>query len=144
MARPISNIGALCNVSGCLKSRAARGDKKGFRAQCLEHYNHSRLSEKQRNSNNEYYFKLRKLVIAHYSFGTMCCACCGEVNFEFLSIDHVDGKGNEHRKLMKAQGYTQLPLWLKAHGFPEGFRILCYNCNLARGFVGYCPHERIG
>jgi hypothetical protein len=24
----------------------------------------------------------------------------------------------------------------------KGYRVLCHNCNLARGFYGYCPHEK--
>jgi hypothetical protein len=32
---------------------------------------------------------------------------------------------------------------LKRRGYPqEGYTILCFNCNLSRGFFGYCPHER--
>jgi hypothetical protein len=31
--------------------------------------------------------------------------------------------------------------WLRNQGYPNGFRTLCHNCNLARGFYGYCPHE---
>ena len=30
---------------------------------------------------------------------------------------------------------------LRARGFPLGYRVLCHNCNLARGFYGYCPHS---
>jgi len=34
-------------------------------------------------------------------------------------------------------------LWLKRHGYPaDEFRVLCHNCNAARGYYGYCPHER--
>ena len=33
--------------------------------------------------------------------------------------------------------------WLKKHGFPkEGFQLLCYNCNCAKGFFGKCPHKK--
>jgi hypothetical protein len=28
------------------------------------------------------------------------------------------------------------------HGYPNNkYRVLCWNCNLSRGFYGYCPHE---
>jgi hypothetical protein len=30
---------------------------------------------------------------------------------------------------------------MKRNNFPPGFRVLCRNCNGARGFYGYCPHE---
>jgi hypothetical protein len=32
--------------------------------------------------------------------------------------------------------------WLKRNGYPKGFRVLCHNCNSARGLYGYCPHKR--
>jgi hypothetical protein len=25
--------------------------------------------------------------------------------------------------------------------FPKEYQILCFNCNLALGFFGYCPHR---
>ena len=31
--------------------------------------------------------------------------------------------------------------WLLRHGFPEGFRVLCHNCNQAIGVYGACPHQ---
>jgi hypothetical protein len=34
-------------------------------------------------------------------------------------------------------------MWLKRQGFPrDDFRLLCHNCNHARGSYGHCPHER--
>jgi hypothetical protein len=33
-------------------------------------------------------------------------------------------------------------VWLRDNGWPEGYRVLCHNCNSARGLYGYCPHER--
>jgi hypothetical protein len=72
---------------------------------------------------------------AHY--GNMC-ACCGEANTEFLAFDHINGGGYQHRK----SGVCKLSSWLVRNNFPEGFRVLCHNCNMSRGLYGYCPHER--
>jgi hypothetical protein len=75
------------------------------------------------------------------------CACCGEDNLVFLTIDHIDGKGGEHRKAMqpKAQrsgGGDKTYRWLKANGYPEGFQCLCFNCNSGRAINGgICPHQ---
>ncbi len=76
--------------------------------------------------------------VFHYSNGTNCCECCGENHIEFLSIDHISGNGRKHRKEIK----EYLPIYLKKNNYPLGFRILCYNCNLAIGFFGYCPHKK--
>lgn len=70
------------------------------------------------------------------------CACCGESCYEFLGIDHIDGGGGKHRKELLKSG-THIYLWLKKNDYPDGYRVLCHNCNLAIGFYGACPHERI-
>ncbi len=79
---------------------------------------------------------LRKQVLDHYG---RRCACCGETFEEFLTIDHIDGGGAEQKRNLN---HNSLYLWLRKQGMPEGFRTLCYSCNIARGAYGYCPHER--
>lgn len=79
--------------------------------------------------------KYRLMVIEAYGGK---CKCCGEKTVEFLSIDHVNGGGEEHRRKVHGHIYANL---IK-RGFPSGFRLLCHNCNLSRGFYGYCPHKR--
>ncbi len=86
-----------------------------------------------------YRAKCRFEVIKHYSNGEMRCACCGESHYEFLGVDHINGGGSAMRK---ALGHGNITRWLYARGFPEGYRILCHNCNMSIGFYGYCPHEK--
>lgn len=82
----------------------------------------------------------RYKVLKHYSDGDEPrCACCGEHRLEFLCIDHIDGGGNEHRRRIGKS--TRMFEWLSKNGLPEGFRVLCHNCNLSIGFYGYTPHE---
>lgn len=70
------------------------------------------------------------------------CACCGEEHLEFLTIDHINGGGREHRKQSGAVG-KYFYIWLRKQGYPQGeLRVLCFNCNCSYGFYGYCPHER--
>ena len=68
------------------------------------------------------------------------CSCCGEDTFEFLTIDHVNGDGAAHRKLI-GKG-AAIYRWLKKNRYPEGFGVLCMNCNHAKGVYGVCPHQR--
>ena len=85
--------------------------------------------------------KRRLAALTHYSPDVIPrCSClgCNETRVEFLSIDHINGGGTAHRKNIKMDFW----LWLERNGYPEGFRTLCYNCNLSLGFCGYCPHER--
>ena len=68
------------------------------------------------------------------------CACCGEMRIEFLAIHHKNGGGGQHRKILKRWGHN-FYRWLRQQGFPEEYQVLCHNCNCAKGFYGYCPHE---
>lgn len=100
---------------------------------------HSRYREKRIAEHRIAHQALKQLVFAAY--GGAKCACCGERHQEFLSIDHANGDGAAHRKSI---GWVSGNIygWLKKNKFPEGFRILCMNCNFALGHVGYCPHQR--
>jgi len=71
------------------------------------------------------------------------CACCGEEQPEFLSIDHIGGGGNAHRKSIGDRARVNFYLWLQKEGYPKGFRALCMNCNTSLGFHGYCPHQGV-
>lgn len=78
------------------------------------------------------------------------CACCQENKIEFLTIDHIDGNGAEHRKSIgldygsneKTVAGHNFYRWLKLNGFPkDNFQILCFNCNYAKHVYGVCPHH---
>ena len=85
----------------------------------------------------------RKLKIIEY-YGPIC-KCCGVSNHEFLVVDHINGKGNEHRRKMGIKGGRSFYDWLFKNNFPEGFQILCHNCNFAKDhFIQGCPHSRKG
>ena len=70
-----------------------------------------------------------------------CCACCGE-NFshEFLAIDHISGRKIHGHKA--GFGGDQLYRWLQKNNYPDGFQVLCHNCNSAKGEFGKCPHQK--
>lgn len=78
------------------------------------------------------------------------CACCGEGRLEFLTIDHPNNDGAEHRRpkakmregIKRTGAGVHIYRYLRKNGFPKEFRLLCWNCNCSRGFSGYCPHER--
>jgi hypothetical protein len=66
------------------------------------------------------------------------CVCCGESQWQFLSLDHVNNDGAEHRKEV---GQSQIYIWAERNNYPPVLQILCFNCNMAKGFYGECPHE---
>lgn len=67
------------------------------------------------------------------------CACCGETEPKMLAIDHIEGGGKKHRNSRDVG--RNIATWLVRNGLPDGFRVLCHNCNFARGIFGGCPHE---
>ena len=85
--------------------------------------------------------ELRMKCLIHYGGDPPKCACCGEDHLLFLTIDHIFGGGNHHKKEIGGSG--RLYNWLVQNNFPEGFQVLCYNCNCAkyRGHSsnGFCP-----
>lgn len=85
--------------------------------------------------------KLRVVVLDHYSHGKMSCECCGEHEYSFLAIDHVVPVGRKPKDGVPRSG-SVLYRWLIKNDFPDGFRVLCHNCNMGRQINGgICPHE---
>lgn len=81
---------------------------------------------------------LKRQVLEAYG---MRCTCCGESQYEFLSLDHINDDGNIHRREVGLG--TGIYHWAKKHAFPPSLQILCYNCNFAKGSHGYCPHQGV-
>ena len=109
--------------------------------------------KERKNRTTRTHHKSRKYrVMAHYSkiqsnSDVPCCACCGENEFLiFLTIDHITGRKNtdDFTKSGTKLGGNPMYSKLEKRGFPDGYRVLCLNCNCARehqpGKV--CPHQR--
>lgn len=70
------------------------------------------------------------------------CECCDERNIHFLTLDHVNNDGHEHRARV-GEGYAS---WrdLRRRGFPqEGYRVMCWNCHMATTHGRVCPHRDV-
>lgn len=74
----------------------------------------------------------RITVIQHYGGR---CLKCGESRPACLAIDHIEGGGNTHRKKIGKYG-SGFFKWLVDNNFPEGFQILCHNCNMEKYING--------
>jgi len=75
------------------------------------------------------------------AYGGIFCSCCGETHLSFLTLDHIDGGGNEMRRKNKLNGSTAVYKWLKDRGYPPGYQVLCFNCNVGKYINGgVCPH----
>lgn len=85
----------------------------------------------------------RNLSLIAYSSSPPFCKCCGEKEYKFLTIDHINGVSNRKHRNEIGRGGSALYSWLVRNNFPPGFQVLCYNCNCAKGHYGVCPHSMI-
>lgn len=123
---PLPGLG-YCNVC----------QKKG-----LQRYNNlfKNNIEWQNKNNKESKVKRDKLkieVMLHYGGK---CTCCEETHMEFLTIDHIIPVKTLDSKPKHRSG-TFLYRWLKRNNYPDGYRVLCLNCNFSLGHYDYCPHK---
>lgn len=86
--------------------------------------------------------QMRLSLLIRYGGNPPKCACCGESALNFLSLDHINGGGSHQRKTMwDGRGGDIFYKWLFHNNFPEGFQVLCMNCNWGRyRNDGICPH----
>lgn len=82
----------------------------------------------------------RKRVVEHYGGK---CSCCGEAMLQFMSIDHINGNGSQHRKEIGLKGGEPFYRWIERNNYPAGLQVLCYNCNCAKRTDKFCPHKSI-
>lgn len=116
----------LCIVCG--KISVARTCTK-----CRDRRRPQRRLQKRRQ-----YYRDKQKVLKYYGGE---CACCHEKNKYFLTIDHINNDGAEHRRKIKRTAGSVFYSWLIANKFPEGFQILCWNCNCGKRMNGgVCPH----
>jgi hypothetical protein len=88
--------------------------------------------------------ELKDRVFQHY--GGWICACCGEEEKMFLTLDHINNDGAEFRRMItgdQSRGGGQITYrWLERNGYPEGFQVLCGNCQHGKRMNGgTCPHQ---
>jgi hypothetical protein len=143
-ASAVGNTSPRCRVCGLVldvvnRYRSVRGNI------CVHCYKekqkqwYERNKERKRQTGSAYSRKVKGEVLSNYGGQ---CACCGETRLEFLTIDHIDGGGNAERRRLRVSGGVAFYLWLRKSGYPDGYRVLCWNCNAAIGFFGECPHAR--
>ena len=82
---------------------------------------------------------IRLAVFIHYGNK---CACCGENEQKFFSLDHINKDGNAHRRALKLRGGSGTYRWIVKNNFPPIFQILCHNCNMAKASWKVCPHQQ--
>lgn len=78
------------------------------------------------------------------AYGGYKCACCGETEISFLSIDHVNNNGNKERGRLYSDSGGSFYRYLKRNNYPIGYQVLCMNCQWGKRMNnGICPHKLI-
>lgn len=106
-----------------------------------------KLNEKHRRQGQ----RLKHLVMTHYSQGIPQCNRCKFGDVRALSIDHINGAGRLHKKHIKKTG-NAFYQWLKNQGYPDGYQVLCMNCQWIKRFekgefvggTNYLYHKEAG
>ena len=78
----------------------------------------------------------KQKVFDHYGWE---CKCCGESELHFLTIDHINGITDEPKSCRAGSSFYW---YIVKQGFPDKYQTLCFNCNGAKGKLGFCPHTR--
>ena len=95
----------------------------------------------ERQSSKRSNIRARTEIISAYGG---CCQCCSESTREFLTVDHIDLNDFSLKYPKAPRAGKDLYKWLRANAYPDGIRLLCFNCNMARAFFGECPHVSQG
>lgn len=86
-----------------------------------------------------YIQKVRLQALILYSGNPPHCRCCGETEYDFLTIEHINGGGRKHRQGKSSQTFH---LEIIKENNPDKYEVLCMNCNHAKGIHGICPHQK--
>ena len=98
----------------------------GLRVLCLN-CNHKvfRYLLTQKDKKYSEYRTMRAEALLVYGGIAPTCKCCGESDTDILCFDHIHNDGASHRKIVRGP----LVRWLKKNAYPEGYQLLCHNCN---------------
>lgn len=89
-------------------------------------------TQRRRTNENARTATIKRLVMQKY--GGRCATPGCEASEDRLTIDHVDGRGKEHRELHGLGRYSvRMYRWLIRNDFPDGFQVLCVSCNASKG-----------
>jgi len=90
---------------------------------------HAELSRKRcREANRE----RRRKILLHYSNNTLTCKLCNFSDVRALCLDHINNNGAEERRRSKKPTGNSFYSYLIKQGFPEGYQVLCANCNMIK------------
>lgn len=112
-------------------------DENSERLTAYHKVKHYQKRDLRNTSAKRHYARLKDKVLAAYG---AVCACCGETERAFLTFDHKNNDGADHRR--KIGSGSVFYRWLIDNDYPSTIQVLCFNCNAGKhNNGGICPHE---
>jgi len=132
-------------LDAAMRRLAARREAAGLCGRCgdnvLEH-GYKRCQACIDEGRERHAARKRKVMEA---YGGPICVGCGEDEIRILQIDHVNNNGHQHALKIGngdyARGRSKMYKWLEDNGFPQGFQVLCPNCNMRKARGIPLPNE---
>lgn len=125
-----------CKDAGiCVRCRRNEADGTIYCSECRV----KRVEASRRDTKSGYYNErnARLKLEAIEAYGGQC-QCCGESNPKFLTLDHINSDGAEHRRNDGGNIWN----YVKRNNYPSDLQLLCWNCNCGRYYNGgVCPHD---
>lgn len=132
------------------KHRKWREERRPHLRQYAKEYRNAH-PDKRRLYNKRYTQTIKRKVMDLYGRG---CQCCGEEQLMFLTIDHVNDDGKQHRQELATTSASYgrggiefyKYLWREhraGRDIPYVLQVLCWNCQQAKRW-GTCPHQQTG
>jgi len=97
--------------------------RERMRATCKRYYLKNKERRKAQIAERRHEVKVE--VLTHYGKGKLACIRCGENQLPCLSIDHINGNGFRHRKMVSPSyrlgaGFYN---WLRKENFPMDIKL---------------------
>lgn len=110
---------------------------KVCRAESHDKYRRANLKKVSKKESRLSAKRMRECWIKILSEFNNECQCCGETRQSFLTLDHINGDGADHRRRQ-----NNMYVAVVREGIPrDRYRVLCMNCNWALRHGNKCPHE---
>lgn len=106
-----------------------QGYPSGYQVLCRNHNSSKGVAgEGLVSGEGEYYWGLKLAALEAYGGPVCIWPGCDTTDLDLLTLDHIDGGGNEHRREIGGSGACTYR-WLRDNNYPPGWQVLCWNHN---------------
>ena len=126
----IERVGTRYFGKVCSKHPEKNGERMSSSGVCVRCLQERSQERQKKNGYPVMRRQVENLKEGVYQRYGRACSRCGEDDLDVLTVDHIDQNGADHKnpKGVRYRG-VHLYRWLRQNSYPEGFRVLCFNCN---------------